>query len=147
MSIRVCASALVLVSALAGLGWPRLAFGQDKSAEGGAFRSQVDLVSVYFTVRDDKKRLVGDLAQGSFSVSENGQPQAIKFFAHHSEQSVRYTKEDIRVCQCGWTSYFLFNLSLRGHTPAVKLSCGPGMSQKVLWGTATSSPVTAFTRT
>lgn len=85
MSIRVCASAVVLVSALAGLGWPRLAFGQDKSAEGGAFRSQVELVSVYFTVRDDKKRLVDDLAQDSFSVSENGRPQAIKFFAHHSD--------------------------------------------------------------
>src|SRR6266404_6282892 len=85
MPIRVCASAVVLVLVLAGLGWPRSAFGQDKSAEGNAFRSQVDLVSVYFTVRDDKKHLVSDLAQVSFSVSENGQPQAIKFFAHHSD--------------------------------------------------------------
>jgi VWFA-related protein len=85
MPIRVCASAVVLVLALAGLGWPRSAFGQDKSAEGSAFRTQVDLVSVYFTVRDDKKHLVSDLAQNSFSVSENGQPQAIKFFAHHSD--------------------------------------------------------------
>jgi len=85
MPIRVCAPVVVLVLALAGLGWPRSAFGQDKSAEGGAFRSQVDLVSVYFTVRDDKKRLVSDLAQDSFSVSEDGHPQAIKFFAHHSD--------------------------------------------------------------
>jgi VWFA-related protein len=85
MRIRVCASAVVLVLALAGPGWPRSAFGQEKSAEGNTFRSQVDLVSVYFTVRDDKKRLVSDLAQDSFSVSENGQPQAIKFFAHHSD--------------------------------------------------------------
>src|ERR1700751_5205539 len=58
MSNRVCASAVVLVLVSAGLGWPRSSFGQDKSAEGGAFRSQVDLVSVYFTVRDEKKRLV-----------------------------------------------------------------------------------------
>ena len=50
-----------------------------------AFRSQVDLVSVYFTVRDDKKRLVSDLAQDRFSVAEDGHPQAIKFFAHHSD--------------------------------------------------------------
>jgi Ca-activated chloride channel family protein len=85
MPIRVCAPVVVLVLALASLGWPRSAFGQDKSAEGGAFRSQVDLVSVYFTVRDDKKRLVSDLAQDSFSVSEDGHPQAIKFFAHHSD--------------------------------------------------------------
>jgi Ca-activated chloride channel family protein len=85
MPIRVCASGVVLVLALAGLGWPRSSFGQDKNAEGSAFRTQVDLVSVYFTVRDDKKRLVSDLGQNSFSVSENGQPQAIKFFAHHSD--------------------------------------------------------------
>jgi VWFA-related protein len=85
MSIRVCASAVVLILALAGLGRPRPAFGQDKSADGSNFRSQVDLVSVYFTVRDDKKRLISDLAQDSFSVSEDGQPQAIKFFAHHSD--------------------------------------------------------------
>jgi Ca-activated chloride channel family protein len=84
MPIRVCPSAVVLVLALAGPGWSRLALGQDKSA-GSAFRSQVDLVSVYFTVRDEKKRLVSDLAQDSFSVSEDGQPQAVKFFAHHSD--------------------------------------------------------------
>jgi len=85
MPIRVGASVVVLVLALGGLGWPRSAFGQDKSGPGRAFQSQVDLVSVYFTVRDDKKRLVSDLAQDSFSVSEDGQPQAIKFFAHHSD--------------------------------------------------------------
>jgi len=78
-------SVVVLALALAGLGWPRSAFAQDESGQGSSFRSQVDLVSVYFTVRDDKKRLVSDLAQDSFSVSENGQPQAIKFFAHHSD--------------------------------------------------------------
>jgi len=85
MFIRVSVSVLVLVLAFAGLGWPPSACAQDKSAEGSAFRSQVDLVSIYFTVRDDKKRLVSDLAQGSFNVSEDGQPQAIKFFAHHSD--------------------------------------------------------------
>jgi Ca-activated chloride channel family protein len=82
---RLDASAAVMFLALASLGWPRSAFGQDKSADGGTFRSKVDLVSVYFTVRDDKKRLVSDLAQDSFSVSEDGQPQAIKFFAHHTD--------------------------------------------------------------
>jgi len=82
---RLGASAAVMFLALASLGWPRSAFGQDKSTDGGTFRSKVDLVSVYFTVRDDKKRLVSDLAQDSFSVSEDGQPQAIKFFAHHTD--------------------------------------------------------------
>jgi Ca-activated chloride channel family protein len=45
----------------------------------------VDLVSVYFTVRDDNKHLVSDLPQDRFSVAEDGQPQAVKFFAHHSD--------------------------------------------------------------
>jgi VWFA-related protein len=85
MPNRVCASAVVLVLVLAGLGWPHSSFAQDKSTEGGAFRSQVDLVSVYFMVRDDKKHLVSDLPQDSFSVSEDGQPQAVKFFAHHTD--------------------------------------------------------------
>jgi len=85
MPIPVRASLVVLVLSLAGVGWPRPAFGQDNPGQGSAFKSQVDLVSVYFTVRDGQKRLVSDLAQDSFSVSEDGQPQAIKFFAHHSD--------------------------------------------------------------
>jgi len=85
MPIQARASVMVLVLALAGPGWPRSAFGQDKSGPGSALQSTVNLVSVYFTVRDDKKRLVSDLAQDTFSVSEDGQPQAIKFFAHHSD--------------------------------------------------------------
>jgi Ca-activated chloride channel family protein len=85
MPIQVRACLVFLVLVLTGPGWPRSAFGQDKSGQGNAFQSQVDLVSVYFTVRDDKKRLVSDLVQDSFSVAEDGQPQAIKFFAHHSD--------------------------------------------------------------
>jgi Ca-activated chloride channel family protein len=85
MPILARASVVVLILALAGPDWPRSAFGQDKSGSGSALQSRVNLVSVYFTVRDDKKRLVSDLAQDSFSVSEDGQPQAVKFFAHHSD--------------------------------------------------------------
>src|SRR5215469_17685723 len=83
--MRVDLSAVVLVFALASLSWLRSAFGQDKGGQDGAFHSQVDLVSVYFTVRDEKKRLASDLAQDKFSVSEDGQPQVIKLFAHHSD--------------------------------------------------------------
>jgi len=68
---------------------PRVALGQsenkDHRAQQPGFESQVDLVSVYFTVRDDKKRLVSDLPQDTFQVAEDGQPQAIQFFAHHSD--------------------------------------------------------------
>lgn len=87
----------LLSLALAGIGGQRWAVGQeqdskdngaqdqDKNKNGLAYRSQVDLVSVYFTVRDSKKRLVSDMAEDQFSVAEDGQPQAIKFFAHHSD--------------------------------------------------------------
>jgi VWFA-related protein len=65
------------------------ASGQDQGAAEklgqGKYESKVDLVSVYFTVRDSKKRLVSDLEQDQFHVTEGGQAQAIKFFAHHSD--------------------------------------------------------------
>ena len=90
MPIRFGGCAVVLVLFLAGLACTPSVLAQDqgdadKGGQQGAFRSQVDLVSVYFTVRDDKKRLVSDLGQDQFSVEENGQLQAIKFFAHHSD--------------------------------------------------------------
>lgn len=57
----------------------------DKVGQQDVIRRDVDVVSVYFTVRDDKKRLVSDLPQGKFTVSEDSRPQGIKFFAHHSD--------------------------------------------------------------
>src|SRR6201985_1839953 len=85
MPFRAGLSVVVVVSILTGLDWPRSAFDQDRGGQEGAFHKQVDLVSVYFTVRDDKKHLASDLAQDKFSVSEDGQPQVIKLFAHHSD--------------------------------------------------------------
>ncbi len=85
MSIRIGASVVVLALASAGLNWPKPAFEQEQLSPDNAFRAQVDLVSTYFTVRDDKKRLVSDLPQDGFTVTEEGQSQAIKFFAHHSD--------------------------------------------------------------
>src|SRR5262252_4687531 len=58
-------------------------------AQGGAdqdvIKKNVDLVSVYFTVRDGKKQLASQLDQGEFRVLEDGREQPIKFFAHHSD--------------------------------------------------------------
>ena len=85
MPSRADLSAAVLVLASLPLAWPRSAIGQDNAAPPRTYESQVDLVSVYFTVRDDNKHLVSDLPQESFSVAEDGQPQAVKFFAHHSD--------------------------------------------------------------
>src|SRR5436190_11058908 len=48
-------------------------------------RADVNLVSIYFTVRDKRERLVTDLEKGAFKVLEDGRPQEIGFFAHHSD--------------------------------------------------------------
>lgn len=47
-------------------------------------KEDVNVVSIYFTVRDAHKRLVPDLTQSQFRVTEDGREQQIKFFAHHS---------------------------------------------------------------
>ncbi len=48
-------------------------------------KSDVNLVSVYFTVRDSHKRLIDNLDQQQFQVREDGRLQTIKFFSHHSD--------------------------------------------------------------
>src|SRR5215472_2620232 len=85
MLMRTPASLVTLVLVLYSFAWFGSASAQEKGEQAPPFKSQVDLVSVYFTVRDNQKRLVSDLDQRSFSVSEDGQPQTIKFFAHHSD--------------------------------------------------------------
>jgi VWFA-related protein len=90
MRSRVGISVVILVLALPNVNCPKPAFAQEKAADdkgrqAGAVRQEVDLVSIYFTVRDKNKRLANDLRQDKFNVSEDGRPQAIKFFAHHSD--------------------------------------------------------------
>lgn len=61
---------------------PPAAEGQNDQT---TIRSDVNLVSVYFTVRDNHKALVSDLPQERFRVFDNGKEEPIKFFAHHSD--------------------------------------------------------------
>src|SRR5215472_11269303 len=56
-----------------------------ESAQEPTLKSDVNLVSVYFAVRDSHKRLLDDLDQQQFQVREDGRVQAIKFFSHHSD--------------------------------------------------------------
>ena len=90
MSKRVNLFPVIVVLALTNLDSPRLGFAQEKTPGDKVGRQdvilrEVDVVSVYFTVRDDKKRLASDLPQDKFTVSEDGRRQAIRFFAHHSD--------------------------------------------------------------
>jgi VWFA-related protein len=77
----VCAALAIL--AIASLYSPAGAFAQDSTSQ--VLRTQVNLVSVYFTVRDGKKKLASELDQDKFRVFEDGKQQPIKFFAHHSD--------------------------------------------------------------
>src|SRR5215472_16453628 len=86
MARRIGVFSIILALAMTGAGLPTNAFAQETGGDSkDVFRSQVDLVSVYFTVRDSKKRLADDLEQSRFRVYEDGREQSIKFFAHHSD--------------------------------------------------------------
>src|SRR5690349_10232062 len=78
----LCAFLLICLLVLAGVIYVP---AQQKPATQGTLRTDVDLVSVYFTVRDGKNRLMPDLKQEDFQVYENGHEQTIRFFAHHAD--------------------------------------------------------------
>jgi len=78
-------SLLVVASSILNIGLSASAFAQDAAGQDNIINKSVDLVSVYFTVRDKKKQLASELDQGEFRVLEDGKEQPIKFFAHHSD--------------------------------------------------------------
>jgi VWFA-related protein len=77
-------SLVVLTLAVGNLGLSAAAFPKDEGQQS-VIKSDVDVVSVYFTVRDSKKHLASQLDQQQFRVFEDGREQPIKFFAHHSD--------------------------------------------------------------
>jgi VWFA-related protein len=78
-------SFLVLAFSILNIGLSAVGFAQDGAHPDNVIKKNVDLVSVYFTVRDNKKRLASQLDQAEFRVLEDGKEQPIKFFAHHSD--------------------------------------------------------------
>src|SRR5205807_8687231 len=78
-------SLLVLAFSVLNIGLSATGFAQDAAGQDNVIKRDVDLVSLYFTVRDNKKQLASQLVQGEFRVLEDGKEQPIKFFAHHSD--------------------------------------------------------------
>jgi hypothetical protein len=78
-------SLLVLAFSIINIGLSATGFAQDAAGQDNVIKKSVDLVSVYFTVRDNKKQLDSQLDQKEFRVLEDGKEQPIKFFAHHSD--------------------------------------------------------------
>ena len=78
-------SLLLLALSTLNVGLAAGGFAQEGPDPDNVIKKDVDLVSVYFTVRDNKKRLASQLDQREFRVLEDGKDQPIKFFAHHSD--------------------------------------------------------------
>jgi VWFA-related protein len=56
-----------------------------RAQQAPTFSSEVKVVNVLATVRDKKGRLIGDLTKDDFSLTENGRPQTIRYFARESD--------------------------------------------------------------
>jgi VWFA-related protein len=59
---------------------------QDDQEKVPTFRKSVNLVNVYFTVKDKRGALMPNLAKDQFELLEDGKPQTIKFFSALSDQ-------------------------------------------------------------
>lgn len=49
-------------------------------------KAETSVVNLFFTVRDGQGQLVKRLGRGQFRVTDNGQPQGIRYFAEDSDQ-------------------------------------------------------------
>jgi VWFA-related protein len=79
-------SGIHVLAVCIGLGMALLAARPARAQEpaqqqGPVIRTQVNLVNLFVTVRDKSKRIVTDLKQDDFKVSEDNQPQQIAFFS------------------------------------------------------------------
>jgi VWFA-related protein len=54
---------------------------QEPTPQGPVIKSQVSLVNLFATVRDKNKRIMGELKQEDFKISEDNQDQKIAFFS------------------------------------------------------------------
>ncbi len=55
--------------------------GQQDQGQGPVIKTEVTLVNVFATVRDKNKRIVTDLKQDDFKISEDGHDEKISFFS------------------------------------------------------------------
>ncbi len=84
-----CCRALVCLAVLALM--PRALHAQapeDGQNEGsvGTLKVQVDVVNVFFNVKDKHGLLIPNLTKDDFEIFEDGKPQTIKYFAAETEQ-------------------------------------------------------------
>jgi VWFA-related protein len=64
------------------------ALTQEPAAQGPVIKTQVNLVNLFVTVRDKKKKIITDLKQENFSITEDNEPQKIAFFSKEVTQPI-----------------------------------------------------------
>jgi VWFA-related protein len=86
VTIAVIAAALALIVAGSSSPMPQKQPKVPPAPVGqGIVRSEVNLVPIYFTVRDDKRALITNLPREQFRVFEDGKEQPIDAFGHESD--------------------------------------------------------------
>src|SRR5262247_1738350 len=75
----------VMVLTIVGVLLASIAVRPSSSAQETNLRADVDLVSIYFTVRDKREHLVTNLPKEAFKDVEDGRLQDISYFAVHSD--------------------------------------------------------------
>jgi len=81
--MRIAAMCTVLLAFLLPVSGQNQAGSQEKDQQGEipTFRKNVNIVNVFFTVKDHHGALVPNLNKDEFDVLENGKPQTIKYFS------------------------------------------------------------------
>lgn len=82
---RKAVSLVALLAFAVPLAWSQERQDRDQG-EITTFSSNVNVVSLFFNVKDKKGTLMTDLAKDDFQVLEDGKPQTVKYFSKESDQ-------------------------------------------------------------
>ncbi len=91
---RFCAAVITLLTlSLAGIAWAAPQTQSQSSQPGNqqedasqTFKVQVNVVNLFFNVKDKHGALVPNLTKNDFQILEDGKPQTIKYFSAESDQ-------------------------------------------------------------
>ncbi|HVP51125.1 MAG TPA: VWA domain-containing protein [Terriglobales bacterium] len=81
--VLVCAVLLALTPSALRAQAPK---DDQNEASVGTLKVQVDVVNVFFNVKDKKGLLIPNLSKDDFEIFEDGKPQTIKYFAAETDQ-------------------------------------------------------------
>src|SRR5207245_8834936 len=83
--IRIAASLLLLPAAATGLGWAQSSSPQnDQDQYVETLKVNVNVVQLFFNVKDKHGLLIADQTKDDFEILEDGKPQTIKYFTAES---------------------------------------------------------------